>query len=153
MEESFHGHPITSDPVSVVKQVQAEPHKEPEPYLPASEHASHQNRLVRRLPAHIPGHFFSYSIECRAKIPHHPLPPLKSARHLRGENVENGLITGPWYSAHRRRRCESEEAPRGSLVVVKRWEGRGAPLCAKLMRFHIGIISSRCGAEYPPSHD
>lgn len=94
MEESFHR--IRSDPVSVVNQAQAEPHKEPEPYLPASERASHQNRLARRLPARIPGHFFSYSIECRrAKIPHYPLPPLKSARHLRGENVGNGLITGP----------------------------------------------------------
>lgn len=151
MEESFHRRLIRSDPGSVVNQAQAEPHKEPEPYLPASERASHQNRLARRLPACIPGHFFSYSIECRrAKIPHHPLPPLKSARHLRGEIVENGLITGPWYSAHTRRRRESKEAPRGSLVVVKRWEGRGAPLCAKLMRFRIVIISSRCGADYRP---
>lgn len=132
--------------MSVVNQVQAEPHKEP--YLPASKRASHQNRLARQLPARIPGPFFSYSIECRrAQIPRHPLPPLKSARHLRAENVENGLIMGPQNSAHTRRRWELEEPPRGSLVVGKRWEGRGAPLCAKLVRFHIVIISSRCGAE------
>lgn len=64
--------------------------------------------------------------------------------------MENWLIMGPQYSAHTCRRWEVEEAPRGSLVVVKRWEGRGAPLCAKFMRFRIVLINSRCSAESRP---
>lgn len=34
---------------------------------------------------------------------------------------------------------------------MKRWEGRGAPPRAKLMRFHIVLINSRCGADTPPT--
>lgn len=66
--------------------------------------------------------------------------------------MEKWLITGPRYSARTCRRWEVEEAPRGSLVVVKRWEGRGTPPCARLMRFHIVLINSRCGAEQNPPH-
>lgn len=125
---------------SAVSQVQAE-----KPSLPASKRASHQNRLARRLPAHIPGPFFSYSVECRrAEIPR----LLWSRRgtwggEKYGEPVDYGA---PVFSAH----THTHTAPRGSLVAAKRWEGRGAPLCAKLMRFHIVFINSRCGAEPPP---
>lgn len=69
--------------------------------------------------------------------------------------MENRLITGRRYSAHTHTHTHADAGRWRRLhvavwLVAKRWEGRGAPLCAKLMRFHIVLISSRCGAEHPP---